>query len=41
MQGERNRVLFILKSRGMPHGNQVREFRLSKKGIRSLTFTSG
>jgi circadian clock protein KaiC len=31
--GERNRTLFILKSRGMAHSNQVREFRLSSQGI--------
>lgn len=31
--GERNRVLFILKSRGMEHSHQVREFRLTKEGI--------
>jgi circadian clock protein KaiC len=32
--GERNRLLFILKSRGMAHSNQVREFILSNEGIR-------
>ena len=31
--GERNRGLYVLKSRGMAHSNQVREFRLSDKGI--------
>ena len=31
--GERNRGLYILKSRGMQHSNQVREFCLSEKGI--------
>ncbi len=31
--GERNRVLCLLKSRGMAHSNQVREFRLTAKGI--------
>jgi len=31
--GERNRVLYVLKSRGMAHSNQVREFRLSDGGI--------
>ncbi len=31
--GERNRLLYILKSRGMAHSNQVREFVLSDKGI--------
>jgi circadian clock protein KaiC len=31
--GERNRTLFVLKSRGMHHSNQVREFVLTSKGI--------
>jgi circadian clock protein KaiC len=31
--GERNRILFVLKSRGMPHSNQVREFLISDKGL--------
>jgi circadian clock protein KaiC len=31
--GERNRALYILKSRGQPHSNQVREFVLSNKGL--------
>jgi circadian clock protein KaiC len=31
--GERNRTLFVLKSRGMAHSNQVREFVLSSAGI--------
>ncbi len=31
--GERNRGLYILKSRGMEHSNQVREFSLSSEGI--------
>ena len=31
--GERNRALHILKSRGMAHSNQVREFCLSDRGI--------
>jgi len=31
--GERNRALYILKSRGQPHSNQVREFVLSRKGL--------
>jgi len=31
--GERNRLLFVLKSRGMAHSNQVREFALTDKGI--------
>ncbi|MFB2971929.1 circadian clock protein KaiC [Aerosakkonema sp. BLCC-F183] len=31
--GERNRLLYLLKSRGMEHSNQVREFRLTSSGI--------
>ena len=31
--GERNRLLYVLKSRGMAHSNQMREFVLSNKGI--------
>lgn len=31
--GERNRLLFVLKSRGMAHSNQMREFMLTDKGI--------
>jgi circadian clock protein KaiC len=34
--GERNRGLYILKSRGMSHSNQIREFRLSGRGIELL-----
>lgn len=31
--GERNRGLYILKSRGMSHSNQIREFKLTDNGI--------
>jgi len=31
--GERNRALYILKSRGMPHSNQVREFQITARGL--------
>lgn len=31
--GERNRGIYILKSRGMAHSNQVREFLLTPRGI--------
>ncbi|MCE9613448.1 MAG: circadian clock protein KaiC [Lentisphaerae bacterium] len=31
--GERNRVLYVLKARGMSHSNQVREFLISDHGI--------
>jgi circadian clock protein KaiC len=34
--GERNRGLYILKSRGMSHSNQIREFRLTDHGIELL-----
>lgn len=34
LSGERNRLLYVLKSRGMAHSNQVREFVLADKGIR-------
>jgi circadian clock protein KaiC len=31
--GERNRALYVLKSRGMAHSNQVREFLLTDRGV--------
>ncbi len=31
--GERNRAMFLLKSRGMAHSNQIREFRLTDHGV--------
>jgi circadian clock protein KaiC len=31
--GERNRVLYVLKARGMAHSNQIREFLISNRGI--------
>jgi len=36
LNGERNRGLFILKSRGMPHSNQIREFILTSDGVRLI-----
>ena len=33
LNGERNRGLYILKSRGMAHSNQVREFLLTDNGV--------
>ena len=36
LNGERNRCIYVLKSRGMAHSNQVREFVMSKDGIRLL-----
>ena len=32
-QGERNRILVLAKSRGMAHSNQVREFRITDRGV--------
>ncbi|MFA6541672.1 MAG: circadian clock protein KaiC [Bacteroidota bacterium] len=34
--GERNRGLYVLKSRGMANSNQIREFRLTDNGIELL-----
>jgi circadian clock protein KaiC len=34
--GERNRALYVLKSRGMAHSNQVREFVLSDRGVQLI-----
>jgi circadian clock protein KaiC len=39
--GERNRGLFIVKSRGMGHSNQVREFVITGKGIQLLDVELG
>jgi len=39
--GERNRGLYVLKSRGMAHSNQIREFLLSDKGANLLDVYSG
>jgi circadian clock protein KaiC len=33
LSGERNRGLYILKSRGMAHSHQIREFRLTDRGV--------
>lgn len=32
--GERNRAMYVLKSRGMSHSNQVREFLITAKGVK-------
>jgi len=32
--GERNRAIYVLKSRGMAHSNQVREFIITSRGIK-------
>ena len=34
LNGERNRCIYVLKSRGMAHSNQVREFMMDNDGIR-------
>jgi circadian clock protein KaiC len=36
LNGERNRCVYVLKSRGMAHSNQLREFVLTDSGIRLL-----
>ena len=38
---ERNRAVFVCKSRGMAHSNQVREFVISSKGIRLVEVCVG
>lgn len=39
--GERNRALYVLKSRGMAHSNQVREFLLTDKGAKLVNVYVG
>jgi circadian clock protein KaiC len=39
--GERNRGLYVLKSRGMAHSNQIREFLLTNHGIELLDVYTG
>ncbi len=34
--GERNRIINVVKSRGMPHSNQTRQFRLTSTGVQIL-----
>ncbi len=34
LAGERNRALYVLKSRGMAHSNQVREFLITSRGLK-------
>ncbi len=36
LDGERDRGMYILKSRGMAHSNQIREFRLTDHGVELL-----
>jgi len=39
--GERNRALYVLKSRGMKHSNQLREFVLTDQGVELLNVYVG
>ncbi|MBV8495177.1 MAG: circadian clock protein KaiC [Gammaproteobacteria bacterium] len=39
--GERNRGLYVLKSRGMAHSNQIREFHMDHRGITLSPLYSG
>jgi len=39
--GERNRGIFILKSRGMAHSNQIREFLITSKGVDIIDVYTG
>jgi len=39
--GERNRGLYVLKSRGMAHSNQIQEFLLTNQGIDLLDIYTG
>jgi circadian clock protein KaiC len=36
LNGERNRGLYVVKSRGMAHSNQVREFLLTRNGVKLI-----
>jgi circadian clock protein KaiC len=41
LNGERNRGLYILKSRGMAHSNQIQEFLLTNDGIGLIDIYTG
>ena len=41
LHGERNRGLYILKSRGMAHSNQIQEFLLTNQGINLIDIYTG
>jgi len=41
LRGERNRGLYILKSRGMAHSNQIQEFLLTNQGIDLVDIYTG
>jgi circadian clock protein KaiC len=36
LNGERNRCMYVLKSRGMAHSNQLREFVMTSRGIKLI-----
>ena len=40
-KGERNRLLYVMKSRGMKHSNQVREFVITDKGLKLVEIYLG
>ncbi|MDH2901618.1 MAG: circadian clock protein KaiC [archaeon] len=39
--GERNRGIYILKSRGMAHSNQIREFLITNRGVNIMDVYTG
>jgi circadian clock protein KaiC len=41
ISGERNRGIYILKSRGMAHSNQIREFLITSKGVDIIDVYTG
>jgi circadian clock protein KaiC len=41
LQGERNRALYIMKSRGMQHSKEVREFVISSRGLQLMDVLRG
>jgi len=41
LNGERNRALFIMKSRGMHHSKEVREFVISSRGLQMINVLRG
>jgi circadian clock protein KaiC len=40
LDGERTRGMYVIKSRGIAHSNRIREFSLSRKGIRLIERTA-
>jgi circadian clock protein KaiC len=41
MNGERNRALYIMKSRGMAHSKEVREFLITSDGLKLVDVYRG